>query len=194
MTDWQVLNASPSTLPSDLSKPFTLTTPANTDLWRSDEHKDAHNAPAFYRVIKTSSFKRLAVTISANWTDLYDQGGILLLWPNTTNAAEANAPKQKWIKAGIEMVGGQAQFSCVVCDRFSDWSLHPLEGKQRIEAVREGDALWILAGGKRIREPKFAFIEERKGDAEMWIGVTAAKPSKEGELQVRFEDLEIEVV
>lgn len=184
-SEWNAAHCSASSIPQDLNKPFTLNASSGTDLWRSSETKDASNAPAYYRIIESSKFKRIAVTISADWKDLYDQGGILFMWPK----------QKKWIKAGVELVN-HLQYSCVTCDRYSDWSLHPINNKAklRIEAVRDGDALWIIADGVRIREPKFAFLEERRGDEELWIGVTAAKPSKEGSLEVTFEDLVIELL
>ena len=88
---------------------------------------------------------------------------------------------------------------------FSDWSLTPLLGDSNaatIKFVRKGSALWIYAvhEGKHVglREVTWAFLEDRAGDAEVWVGVYAAKPTPdadnaEAQLEVTFSDFKLEV-
>lgn len=91
-------------------------------------------------------------------------------------------------------------------DRFSDWSLSPLpkggkDGEVRIRVEREGSTLWVHCllegGGKRaLREIKWAWMEGREADAELLVGVCAAKPAEgegEGDLEVVFDDFILEV-
>lgn len=96
--------------------------------------------------------------------------------------------------------------SVVGTDRYSDWSLSPVpeeggEGEVRIRVAREGDTLWVYAvlgdGGKRpLREIKWAWMEGREADAELQVGVCAAKPGEgkdEEDLEVTFKDWVLEV-
>ena len=71
------------------------------------------------------------------------------------------------------------------------------------EAVRDGETLWVysVSGDDRwpLREIKWAFIEDRVSDAEMWIGVCAAKPTSDKDdaqagVEVTFQDLQIDLV
>lgn len=95
--------------------------------------------------------------------------------------------------------------SVVGTDRFSDWSLSPLpagskDGEVTVRVERDGDTLWVYAlrgdGGKTpLREIKWAWMEGREADAEMLVGVCAAKPAEgdgEGDLEVTFRDWVVE--
>lgn len=71
----------------------------------------------------------------------------------------------------------------------------------RIRAERQEDTLWVYAvgeGGEKrpLREIKWAWMEGREADAELLVGVCAAKPAEgvpEGELEVTFRDWELEI-
>lgn len=73
-------------------------------------------------------------------------------------------------------------------------------GKARLEAAVEDESMWVYAivQGKRqpLREVKWVF--EGKGkDAEIWVGVYAAKPTPDegnegNKLEVSFEDAKVE--
>jgi hypothetical protein len=73
--------------------------------------------------------------------------------------------------------------------------------KASFVAEKEADTIWIYAvvKGKKepLREVKWADLEGRAKDAEMWIGVYGAKPTPEeddaeAKIDVRFEGLKIE--
>lgn len=97
-------------------------------------------------------------------------------------------------------------FSVVTCDRYSDWSLHvppsspSLEARDqgwRVEVLRKGNSLWVLVDGQKLREVRWAFVDDDDDvgkDTEMWVGVMAARPAdgQEG-LEVGFEGLEVEL-
>jgi len=196
---WETLNTPTSSNPTDTTKPFSIFTPAKTDIWRRTTSND-FNAPAIGTRLPLNSFKSLSATVSGPWKTLFDQGGILLAFPSTPGGALENS---QWIKAGIEYFNDEPKIGVVGTDRFSDWSLCPMfeaGRKARLEAVVEDASVWVYAvmGGKRepLREVKWVF--EGKGEeAEVWIGVYGAKPTPdEGDegkvLEVRFEDLKVE--
>jgi uncharacterized protein len=98
-----------------------------------------------------------------------------------------------WIKTGIEFTDGMMNFSAVVTDGRSDWSVIPLPGvpadawiSARIS--RYGDALLIeyAVGDTLLRLARLAAFQP--GAAR--VGVMACSPERGG-LKVRFESLEI---
>ncbi|KAF8756900.1 hypothetical protein RHS01_04053 [Rhizoctonia solani] len=79
-TTLQGLNVTPGS-PSSISSNSTHSTITvqalpGTDLWRKPPSTVSTNAPAYvvYRPLRT--FKRARVTVGADWTRLYDQGGL----------------------------------------------------------------------------------------------------------------------
>lgn len=74
-------------------------------------------------------------------------------------------------------------------------------GKASFVAEKEADTIWIYAvvKGKKepLREVKWAALEGRAKDAEMWVGVYGAKPTPEESdakagIDVAFEGFKIE--
>lgn len=189
-------------MPADLSNKFTITVPPKTDIWRPTPEHDVFDAPGIITKITASSFRSLEATFSANWKTLYDQGGILIVFPGGSNVAPRDA--KSWIKAGIENEDGEARLGIVGAHKYSDWSLSPTlddSNSATFKFVRKGTALWIYVvhNGKDIglREVTWAFLEDRGGDAEIWVGVYAAKPTAEDhnpdeELIVTFDDLKLD--
>ena len=197
---WKMVDANGKTTEAKISKHFSITAPPKTDIWRPSPTEDHFNAPMMYTSIKSSEFVKASVTISADWKTLYDQGGVVIYWPNATQN------QSKWVKTGIEHFGGKPALSVVGNDRFSDWSLTPMPmagaTHATIEVQRIDQTLWvyfIFNGEKRaLREIKWAFLENREADAEMWIGTYAAKPTPESDsdlktgIEVIFRDWSLE--
>ena len=186
---------------TNLPPNFTIKASPGTDMWRKPPSLDAFDAPICYRAIKLSSFRRARVTISADWKALFDQGGLCLILPRHAQD-EVEASTRKWIKTGIELYNGSPHVSTVACDRWADWSLWPLDGNEAtIEMERElvdsrlTSTLWVylVKGNERkpIREVTWVFHPEGDGeDNDCWVGLYAAKPTKDG----GDEDRQLEVV
>lgn len=118
------------------------------------------------------------------------------------------------------MYDGEPKVSTVACDRWADWSLFPLSdagGDRRsvtVQMERElkdwkpTSTLWVFVLGedgtkKPIREITWAFEgvgeeeEKEKEEQECWVGIYAAKPTKDKDdkergLEVVFHGLTIE--
>ena len=181
---------------------------APTDFWRKPPNLDVSSAPTSLKVIHSSKFHKARVTVSANWSRLYDQGGLFITFPSNPDLGKGpiGPSNSFWLKSGIEMYNDRPNLSTVAAREWADWSLLPLEGKSvTIEIEREkvdpsiglGSSLWVYLvaeGGKRtaVREVTWAFQFE----GEMQVGVYAARPTKiEGdsgeELVVEFTDYEL---
>ncbi|KAL4874133.1 hypothetical protein BDV12DRAFT_159151 [Aspergillus spectabilis] len=194
MAGFAFANSSDS-VPGDGALPaeFTIKAPPSTDVWAKPPSTERFNAPILYKSIQLAAFKRARVAISANWSQKYDQGGLILV----LNGANGS---RKWVKTGIELTHGKPHLSTVTRDRWADWSLLsvPSGGTgATLEIVREADdSLWIyLVEGVQkspIREVTWVFAEEDVAD--LWIGVYAARPSSEGGvLVVNFASVVIDV-
>lgn len=209
---WKILNGSANDIPSNPEQNFTLTIPPGTDIWRPNPTTDVFTAPLLYQVLPIKSFERIQVTVSAGWQTQFDQGGLVVVFPSP-GTGKVKADASKWIKTGIEFYNGMPALSTVTCDRFSDWSLSPLastpdhgKGKTTIEISSEGEGderklvISSVAGDTKspLREVMWAFLEDRQGDAEMWVGVYGAKPTAERDdaakgIELTFEGLVVDV-
>ncbi|KAK3055174.1 hypothetical protein LTR09_003727 [Extremus antarcticus] len=197
--EWHLVDTKGQRSPASISSYFKIFTPSNTDIWRPSAEEDRFNAPYIYTSLKSSEFKSVSATISADWKTLYDQGGLIILWP------AAKQEESRWVKFGIEHFTGKPLLGVVGCDRFSDWSVCPLPiataTHATLEATRVGTTLWIYLvfneERRPLREIKWAFLEDREDKAEMWVGTYAAKPTPEEDdaeagLEVVFRDLKLE--
>ena len=174
---------------------------APTDFWRKPPNLDAATAPTHLRTLSSKDFHGARVTVSADWTRLYDQGGFFLYLPSTVGDA-----KRCWVKVGIEFYSDRPNLSTVAAREWADWSLLPLDDKSvTIEIKREevnlekgkGSSLWVyLVEGEKhtaVREVTWAFETE----GEIAVGLYAARPTvidgETGEeLVVNFENFEVE--
>lgn len=185
-----------------------LEAPHDTDIWRKPPSHDVFNAP-FKSVASfpLPDFKSVRITFSAAWEQQYDQAGILL---QLTQQADPTPSRQNsWIKAGLELYDSTPHISFVGCDRYADWSVHALHGKDpahvTVELRREGFALWayeLVLDGKGeeverwpVRECTWLWSEEEKTTVD--VAAYCARPSKapDGEraepLKVHFEKVEV---
>ena len=203
---FHTLNDAATAPPSAATTSFTIAPDPSTptDIWRKPGPPTVKtfNAPIIYKSVRLQSFQRTRVTVSANWSRLYDQGGLVFVLPATA----AKPTDQKWIKTGIEFYQGATYVSTVAADAWADWSLVQVgihDGKVTIEIERkEGDdTLWIyiIDGEKKIpiREVTWALSEANVADC--WVGVYAAAPTiakaenEKGALSVKFEGWELEL-
>ncbi|KAH0581553.1 hypothetical protein H2248_011263 [Termitomyces sp. 'cryptogamus'] len=201
------------------SFPFPFLIPPNTDLWLKPPPLDgppslpliSKTQPTFYVALSLSSFIRATTTVSFVPEFLYDQAGLVVLFPNDES-------KSKWIKGGLEYTDGIAMRSVVVAtgqDRGADWSVSlPVEGTSEsdttgrvrtdVEFEREeegtGSSLFVRIGGQVVREITWVFGASQDPDPdpeeEIWVGFYGARPAKPdvaGGFEVLVEEWEIVV-
>ncbi|MEO0637722.1 MAG: DUF1349 domain-containing protein [Pseudomonadota bacterium] len=102
-----------------------------TDFWQRTfygfQRDDGHALLA-----RTNGDFSAQVTVQANFTELYDQCGLML-----------RVSKERWVKFGVEFTDGETHLSCVATDGTSDWSAAPLaiNGPLSLRATKLGDAV-----------------------------------------------------
>jgi uncharacterized protein len=191
--------------PPATSTSFTLSPDPSTptDIWRKPGPPEVKtfNAPVIYKSLKVSSFQRARVTVSGNWSTLFDQGGLTFILP----AVGIEPTDQKWIKTGIEYYQGELFVSTVAADAWADWSLVQAgirDGEVTVEMERKAkdDTLWIyvIDGQNKIPIREVTWALSEPGTDICWIGVYAATPTIAGEetadhsLKVKFEGWQLE--
>lgn len=173
--EWQAVHL-PHGIPEDLTKTFDIQCPPKTDVWDKPPATHSFNAPIVYRTSTVGAFKKARVTVSADWKDRYDQGGLALV-VNSENG-------RQWVKSGIEFENGQCNLSTVATAKWSDWSLLPLGNRSKVtfELERHTDgSLWVFlieAGDKRAALREVTWWADLPKEAELWVGVMAAKASQ----------------
>jgi regulation of enolase protein 1 (concanavalin A-like superfamily) len=189
-------------------QPITIRAQPKTDLWCKPPNTDIHNAPNILFPIIIHKFQSARVTVSAKWSTLYDQGGLLISIPDEGTT--------KWVKAGFEFVSGKPYVGTVATNPWSDWALVPL-GKENNRRVtiqlerevnkgKKGGSLWVYiideATGEKlgIREITWWFRPGQDINQEFLIGVYAARPGvpqgkgkEQEDLVVKFEGFEVKL-
>ncbi|CAE6502931.1 unnamed protein product [Rhizoctonia solani] len=206
-TTLHALNLTPGS-PSSITASSNITVNAlpGTDLWRQPPSITSTNAPAYVTYRPLNKFKRARVTVGADWTRLYDQGGLVFY----INSQGLDGEKyESWVKTGIEMFEGKPNVGTVATPLggYSDWSLVPTGGNNAtIEVVSKngGPSLYVylVEGEKKTLVREVTWVFQEKHDLLLGVGVYAARPTKvEGEedgngqlLPVRFDGLEVEWV
>jgi len=198
ISNYRLVQASVSTSKPPSLQSFVIHAPPGTDLWRkpSNPPVNSDTAPLFVTTTSLHAFQFAEVTISATWTRLYDQGGLVL---KLSGGPHRNS---SWVKTGIEFYNLQPNVSTVATPALStsDWSLLPVEnGTVRIRVERErgeGPALWVYVlkeNGDKLALREVTWFFEGSGHQELLVGVYAARPTKESndtdELEVRFDNL-----
>ncbi|KAJ4860544.1 hypothetical protein T069G_05532 [Trichoderma breve] len=185
---WHWLN-NPGVEPvSPIGRSITIQVPPDTDIWRPALSKHNFTAPYLYTTVPAAHFQSVQVTVTGPWKTLYDQGGLVVTFPNRHNP---NATR--FIKAGIEFNDGTPALGVVATDILSDWSLSPITEKQTgnakatILVERDGTDAWVYvleSQGKTrraLRQVTWAFNEDDgQGLAkEIEVGIYGAKPTEE---------------
>ena len=155
-----------------------LTTGKKTDFWqetlygfhRDDGHFLAFDAPEEFDAV---------LSFASPLDTLYDQAGIML-----------RQSPPAWVKAGIEFSDGVLNFSTVVTNGVSDWSVQPVPGASgpfTIRLIRKGGAIVVHRmspeGWRLMRLAPFP-----TGAA--LLGPMACSPERAG-LEVSFTDFRV---
>ncbi len=157
-----------------------VTTDKATDFWRTTHYGFIRDNGHFFGRDVRGDFTA-SLRIRANYTDLYDQAGIMVRVDETT-----------WIKAGVELSDGAALLSSVLTIGQSDWATGPYSGDpadfwMRV-TLRRG-VLRVQASADGIRWPLVRLCQF-PGAETLMVGPFCCTPERSG-LDVRFSDFEV---
>ncbi|KAF5337557.1 hypothetical protein D9758_016680 [Tetrapyrgos nigripes] len=202
---------------------FKISVPPSTDVWRTPI-TNRFNASTHLLLssgpVPLKSFNRTRITFSANWTTLFDQGGILLHLTPSKSAKPASTGtsdpgfSDRWLKTGIEFNMDKPFLSTVGTYVYSDWSIVPTSetgGKTTIEVRREvddtGTSLWVYQlvigdDGKELQRNPLRQVTWFFAGEDEWlldVRAMAARPASREDVKgdknlvVEFEGVEIDV-
>jgi regulation of enolase protein 1 (concanavalin A-like superfamily) len=144
---------------------LTVEVEPKTDFWRTTHYGFVRDSGHFaYEELD----RELVLRFRGDFAAQYDQAGLML-----------RVDAENWIKAGIELADGRAWLSVVVTRGLSDWSQQPApapdgDGWWTVRAVRDGDAVQLLAGDQPIR------LAPLPRDATVLAGPMCAAPEGPG--------------
>jgi regulation of enolase protein 1 (concanavalin A-like superfamily) len=161
---------------------LVVTTDDQTDFWRKTEYGFIRDNGHFAYQTVAGDFS-VEVTFVADYQTLYDQAGLMI-----------RLDENRWIKTGIEYTDDVMNFSTVVTDDTSDWSLIPLDKspvfKMRARLLRKGitvtTAFWHPDG--RWQTARVAGFPE---ESLCQVGIMCCSPQRAG-LEVRFSNFKLD--
>ncbi|KAL4723049.1 hypothetical protein ACLX1H_010290 [Fusarium chlamydosporum] len=192
--------------PDPFSEAFELHAVPGPDIWRTPTcagGRNDFNGPIYATSLSLNSFKGARVTVSADFSASYSQGGLILFAPHsdpTLDVAEQihlSSSPETWIKAGIEHVENELFASVAAGQPYSDWSLTRLgEDTATLEMEKVNGSLWIYvtdSGGRRTPLRKLTWVFDMEPQNKIWVGVAACMPKGDGttdggSLAVQFRD------
>ena len=137
-----------------------------SDYWRKTHYGFTVDDGPFDYTTRGGEFE-VSLKISGDYKTRFDQMGLML-----------RIDEEHWIKTGIEYVDGVYNFSTVVTDVHSSWSVIELSGKPEsiwIKAVRKIDAVEIFYSfdGIKYNMSNVAYLSDNKP---VMVGMMAASP------------------
>lgn len=181
----------PTPTDNELTAGFSMKVEPSTDIWDAAPSTHRCNAPILYKSMPLANFSKVRSTVSAEFSDSYDQLGLIILIHSKDGG-------RKWIKSGIEYTNNKAFIGIVGKDRWPDWSLarEIANGAEAtIEMVREeiGLGVYLVDGNTRQLLRELTWVFDGDGTEECCVGVYGAKPQDTGiPLVVHFRDFVIE--
>ncbi|RUP50170.1 hypothetical protein BC936DRAFT_140108 [Jimgerdemannia flammicorona] len=91
----------------------TIRATPSSDFWRTTT--ETRNTGNFLHCSNVRGNFKVQCFLNGVWTHEYDQAGLMIRVQG----------EEKWVKAGIELMGGVQYVSAVVTNPYSDWSLTP---------------------------------------------------------------------
>ena len=144
--------------------------PPKSDFWRETLHEFTADDGPFYYADRGGEFEAL-LKITGEYKSRYDQMGLMV-----------RIDEKRWIKTGIEYVDGIYNYSTVVTDDKSSWSVIKLAERPKsvwIKAIRRLDSVEIFYSldGKEYTMSNLSYLE---GNVPVQVGMMAASPDGDG--------------
>lgn len=151
-----------------------------SDYWRITHYGFTVDDGPFYYTTRGGEFE-VSVKITGKYKTRFDQMGLML-----------RIDQKHWIKTGIEYVDGNYNFSTVVTDDHSSWSVVVLKEKPKsvwIKAQRRKDAIEIYYSldGKNYQMSNLAYLAN---NIPVKVGMMAASPDGDGFTAI-FEEFKV---
>ncbi len=151
-----------------------------SDYWRKTHYGFTVDDGPFYYTTRGGEFE-VSLKITGDYKTRYDQMGLML-----------RVNERHWIKTGIEFVDDKYNYSTVVTNKRSNWSLIELSEAPKsiwIKATRRLDSVEIFYSLDGINY-SLSNLCHLKENTEVQVGMMAASPNGQG-FRAVFEEFEI---
>ena len=159
-----------------------VSTDDQTDFWRKTEYGFIRDNGHFAYCTVAGDFSA-EVTFAGKYQTLFDQAGLMI-----------RLDSDRWIKTGIEFVDESMNFSTVVTNDTSDWSLIPMSRASNVEAVRARlvrKSSTVSTAFRRVDgQWQIARVAGFPSEHLCQVGVMCCSPQRAG-FEVRFSDFEV---
>lgn len=151
-----------------------------SDYWRKTHYGFTVDDGPFFYTTRGGEFE-VSMKISGDYKTRFDQMGLML-----------RIDEEHWVKTGIEYLDGIYNFSTVVTDIHSNWSIVELTGRPKsiwIKAIRKIDAVEIFYSldGVTYKMSNVVYLADNKP---IMVGMMAASPDGNG-FDALFEEFSI---
>ncbi len=151
-----------------------------TDYWRETHYGFIVDDGPFYYTTRGGEFEAL-LKITGEYKSRYDQMGMMI-----------RADEQNWIKTGIEYVAGKYNYSTVITQGKSSWSVTELAEHPEsvwIKVIRRIDAVEIFYSldGDNFKMSNLCYL---KKNIPVKVGMMGASPDGKG-FKAIFEDFSV---
>ncbi len=151
-----------------------------SDYWRETHYGFTVDDGPFYYATRGGEFEAV-LKITGEYKTRYDQMGMML-----------RIDEKHWIKTGIEYVDGKYNYSTVVTDNKSSWSVIQLPEQPKsvwIKVIRQLDAVEISYSldGTNYTMSNLSYLQS---NAPVMVGMMAASPDGDG-FRAVFEEFSI---
>lgn len=157
---------------------LSVVTEDQTDFWQKTWYGFERFSGHIYAAEVAEDFT-FQVRVSANFTTLYDQAGIMLM-----------TDEDHWLKAGIEFNDGAPAIGSVLTLGHSDWAtgIYPGDPKEYwLRLTRKGESLRLQYSADGVTWPLLRLAHFPSAQKTL-IGVMCCTPQRAG-LAVRFHDM-----
>lgn len=151
-----------------------------SDYWRETHYGFTADDGPFYYTTRGGEFE-VSVKITGEYKTRYDQMGMML-----------RIDEKQWIKTGIEYVDGKYNYSTVITDNKSSWSVIELSEQPKsvwIKVIRRLDAVEIFYSfdGENYTMSNLSYL---KSNIPVKVGMMAASPDGDG-FKAIFESFKV---
>lgn len=181
MTDDHFFWLNPPPFFSEGKKLLTVRTGWKTDFWQNTFYGFKRDNGHFYHRNVVGDFSA-EVTIVGKFSELYDQAGLMI-----------RCDAQHWLKCGVEYSDGRPQFSTVVTNAMSDWSLSPLPTSNAdvsIRVTRHIEAIRVQLYNVTLNHWVLVRLAYLPMTTACQVGMMCCTPERDG-LEVEFRNFKL---
>eukprot|EP00510_Aplanochytrium_minuta_P007868 CAMPEP_0184029440 /NCGR_PEP_ID=MMETSP0955-20130417/486_1 /TAXON_ID=627963 /ORGANISM="Aplanochytrium sp, Strain PBS07" /LENGTH=210 /DNA_ID=CAMNT_0026314503 /DNA_START=251 /DNA_END=883 /DNA_ORIENTATION=- len=169
---------------------LTVKPDGKRDFWRKTYYQPLlvkNDGPMLLYMISPKLPCTMSVKLRVEPAKQFDQGGLMVY-----------IGAEHWLKTGIEVVDKVSKLSCVVTNRYSDWSTQDFSGDLHIKLSQIGEGSYVVEAKEAENESsswnfiRIAHIDIPQDVSKIGLGVFACCPEEQEGGSVVFTQFKIQ--